>query len=170
MVNYHQDKNYMKIVNPILENKEFNQIETIVHHGTTRLSHSLRVSYYSYKLAQLCCLDSDQVARAGLLHDFYLDRTTDYENKKEKVKLFTTGHPKTAVQNAENHFDLTEKEKDIIITHMFPIDYRIPKYAESWIVCVVDKLVSAYEFGRKFKYQISYAVNFSLLFMLNILK
>lgn len=170
MVNYHQDKNYMKIVNPILENTEFKQVDTIEHHGTTRLNHSLRVSYYSYKLAKICHLDYDEVARAGLLHDFFLDRTVDYEKPKDKVVLFTTGHPKEAVKNANKYFDLTEKEKDIIITHMFPIDYRIPKYAESWIVCLIDKLVGAYEFGHKFKYQLTYGINFSLLFVLNILK
>ena len=170
MVNYHRDNHYMKLVSPILENKEFSQLETVIHHGTTRMNHSIRVSYYSYKLAKALCLDYDQVARAGLLHDFFLDRTTDYEKTKDKVVLFTTGHPKVAAENAKKYFHLTEKEEDIIKTHMFPVDYRIPKYAESWIVCAVDKLVGTYEFCRKFKYQFTYGLNFSLLLMLNILK
>ncbi len=160
----------MKLVRPILENKEFSQLGTVVHHGTTRMNHSIRVSYYSYKLAKALCLDYDQVARAGLLHDFFLDRTTDYESPKDKVVLFTTGHPKVAVENAKKYFALTEKEVDMIQTHMFPVDYRIPKYAESWIICAVDKLVGLYEFGRKFQYQFTYGLNFSLLLMLNILK
>lgn len=170
MLNYHRDKNYTRLVSPILENKEFSQIETIVHHGTTRMSHSIRVSYYSYKIAKLLHLDYDQVARAGLLHDFFLDRTTDYEKPKDKFLLFTTGHPKVAVQNAKKYFELSEKEEDIIKTHMFPVDYRIPKYAESWIVCAVDKFVGTYEFCRKFKYQFTYGLNFCLLFLLNVLK
>ncbi len=170
MVNYHRDNQYMKLVSPILENKEFSQLETVVHHGTTRMNHSLRVSYYSYKIAKALCLDYDQVARAGLLHDFFLDRTVDYEKTKDKVLLFTTGHPKVAAENAKKYFSLTEKEEDMIKTHMFPVDYRIPKYAESWIICAVDKLVGLYEFGRKFKYQLTYGFNFSLLLMLNILK
>ncbi len=170
MVNYHRDKHYIQFVKPILENKEFNQIGTIAHHGTTRMNHSLRVSYYSYKLAKLCHLDYDQVARAGLLHDFFLNRTTDYKKSKDKILLFTTGHPKVALENAKKYFDLTEKEEDMIKTHMFPIDYRIPKYAESWIICLVDKGVGLYEFGRKFKFQLTYAINFSMLFLLNILK
>lgn len=170
MIKYHRDQNYMKLVNPILENKEFNQINTIVHHGTTRMSHSLRVSYYSYKIAKLLCLDYDQVARAGLLHDFYLDRTADYEKTKDKLLLFTTLHPKEAVENARKYFELTEKEEDMIKTHMFPVDYRVPKYAESWIVCLVDKLVGTYEWSRKFKIQLTYGMNFCLLFLLNVLK
>ncbi len=160
----------MKLVNPILANKEFSQLETVVHHGTTRMNHSLRVSYYSYKIAKALCLDYDQVARAGLLHDFFLDRTTNYEKTKDKVILFTTGHPKVATINAKKYFSLTEKEEDMIKTHMFPVDYHIPKYAESWIICTVDKLVGLYEFGCKFKYQLTYGFNFSLLLMLNILK
>lgn len=160
----------MKLVNPILENKNFSQIDTIIHHGTTRMNHSIRVSYYSYKIAKILCLDYKQIARAGLLHDFYLNRTVDYEKKKDKFLLFTTEHPKVAVENAKKYFELTEKEEDMIKTHMFPADYRIPKYAESWIICIVDKIVGTYEFSRKFKYQFTYGLNFSLLFLLNILK
>ena len=170
MIKYHRDQQYTKIVNPILENKEFNQIETIEHHGTTRMDHSLRVSYYSYKLAKTLHLDYEEVARAGLLHDFFLDRTTDYKKTKDKVKLFTIGHPKVALENAKKYFELTEKEENIIQTHMFPVDYHIPKYAESWIICFVDKGVGFYEFVRKFKFQLSYGMNFCMLFLLNILK
>lgn len=170
MVKYNKDHTYTHIVNPILENKDFKQIEAIEHHGTSRMDHSLRVSYYSYMIAKVCRLDYDQVARAGLLHDFYLDRTTDYEKTKDKFLLFTTKHPVTAVENAKRYFALTEKEEDMIKSHMFPVDYRVPKYAESWIVSFVDKFVSFYEFGKKFKYQFAYGVNVSLLFLVNIMK
>ena len=38
--------------------------------------------------------------------------------------------------------DITEKEKDIISTHMFPVcPTRVPKYAESWLVDIVDDVV-----------------------------
>ena len=170
MINYHRDKNYMKLVNPILENKEFSQINTITHHGSTRMDHSLRVSYYSYKISKSMGLDYDQVARAGLLHDFYLERTANYKKPKDKFLLFATGHSKTAVRNAKKYFQLTAKEEDMIKTHMFPADYRIPKYAESWIICIVDKVVGTYEWFCKFKYQFVYGLNLYLLFLVNIFK
>ena len=46
------DAEYLTIVNPILENKEFQRIGGCIHHGTTRLYHLMRVSYYSYKIAR----------------------------------------------------------------------------------------------------------------------
>ena len=61
-------------------------------------------------------------------------------------------------------------EEDIIRTHMFPIDIKIPKYAESWIVSSVDKAVSIFEFTKKFSHKLSYITNFTLLFILNVLK
>ena len=53
---------------------------------------------------------------------------------------------------------------------MFPIDIKIPKYAESWVVSSVDKLVSTYEFSKKFSHKLSYITNFALLFLINVLK
>ena len=57
----------MNIVGNILDNEEFNQIKRIEHHGTTRFEHSVRVSYYSYKISKLLHLDYVETARAGLL-------------------------------------------------------------------------------------------------------
>lgn len=165
-----KNKEYNKIVNHILNNEQFNVLDSIEHHGISRLDHSLKVSYYSYKVAKMCHLDYKEVARAGLLHDFYLDRTVDYNNPKDKFLLFTTKHPIIATENSKNYFKLTEKEEDIIKSHMFPVDFRVPKYAESWIVNLVDKSVSVYEFGKKFKYQLTYGFNFFILFSINIMK
>lgn len=73
-------------------------------------------------------------------------------------------HPKEAVDNSMRVFGINEKEKDIIKSHMFPINISLPKYAESWIVSMVDKVVGSYEFGRKF----GYLVNVYLILLLNI--
>lgn len=37
---------------------------------------------------------------------------------------------------------MTDKISDIIVKHMFPLNIRPPKYAESWIITCVDKIVS----------------------------
>ena len=48
--------------------------------------------------------------------------------------------------HSEKHFSLTPKEKDIIVSHMFPVaPTRVPKYLESWIVDLVDDFVSITE-------------------------
>lgn len=164
---YINDEYYLKLVENILSNDEFNKIKDIEHHGTTRYNHSLRVSYFSYKITKLCHLDYEDVARAGLLHDFFLSS----ENRTSKERFLSTfTHPKYAVETSLNHFNLSEKEVDIIKSHMFPIYYQIPKYAESWIVSLVDKIVGAYEFSLKFKCKFSYVANLFIIIILNNLK
>jgi uncharacterized protein len=52
MKKYYDDIKYLNIVYDILENESFKKMDNIVHHGITRLDHSIRVSYYSYRLAK----------------------------------------------------------------------------------------------------------------------
>lgn len=161
------DTEYSQIINHILINEEFNKIKTIEHHGVTRYDHSLKVSYYSYKIAKLLHLDYKEVARGGLLHDFFL--SSEKRDSKERF-ISTFIHPKKAVQKSLEHFDLSEKEIDMIRTHMFPINLALPKYAESWIVSLVDKGVAIVEFEKKFQYRLMYIINVYFLFILNYLR
>jgi len=170
MTNKIKDEEYLFIINHILENDEFKKMDNIKHHNTTRLNHSLKVSYYSYKIAKSLRLDYEDVARGGLLHDFYINEIRNCDKVKDKILLFSTRHPNEALINASNNFELSEKEINIIKSHMFPVDYRIPKYAESWIVSLVDKVLSFGEFSKRFGYKLSYLFNLYLLFILNIIK
>ena len=165
-----KDVKYIKLVQDILDNEEFSKMGEVKHHDSNRLDHSLKVSYYSYKIARKLHLDYKSVARGGLLHDFFLERTVDYKKVKDKVKLYTGGHPKKAVSNAKKVFDINTVEEDIIRSHMFPIDIKVPKYAESWVVSSVDKAVSIFEFSKKFGHKFIYVSNFALLFFINVLK
>ena len=90
MKNIYNDNEYLNIVDDILYNKEFRKIDSSVHHGLSRLDHSLRVSYYSYKLSKILLLNTKEVARAGLLHDFFV--TKDMTRKERTVSAFV--HPK----------------------------------------------------------------------------
>ena len=36
-------------------------------------------------------------------------------------------------------------EKDIIVKHMFPLNIKLPRYRESYIVTIADKICSSYE-------------------------
>lgn len=164
------DLEYLSITSNILNNNDFNQMKNIKHHNSNRFDHSLKVSYYAYKIAKRLRLDYEDVARAGLLHDFYLERTVDYSKFKDKVKLYTVRHPQDALVNASKYYSLSAKEKDIIVTHMFPLDYRIPKYMESWVVNLVDSVVSTREFSLKFGYKFSYATNLYLILLFNSIK
>lgn len=143
------DLKYLRIVNDILENDEFQKTKSITHHGMTRYDHSVRVSYYSYKIAKLLFLDYEDVARAGLLHDFFF---TDNQNIRMKTRMYTLyNHPKFALNNACQNFELSEKEKDIIRSHMFPVNIYVPRYLESWIVDLTDNVVAIFEASNRVK-------------------
>lgn len=137
---WEQDKEYMSIVGDLLKNKNLLKLDDITHHHyTTRLMHSIFVSYVSYKITKARGLDYVSTARAGLLHDFFL------ENREELAELkmgsHNSAHPLIALKNAEKITELNELEKDIILKHMFlcTVKVRVPRFKESWIVSMVDK-------------------------------
>ena len=162
-----RDSDYKKIVENILENKEFNKLKLIEHHGISRFDHALKVSYYSYKIAKAMGLDYEGTARGGLLHDFFLSH--EHRSKKDRfISTFT--HPSKALETAKTHFMLSRKEEDMIRSHMFPINISIPKYLESWIISSVDKLVAVSEFAFKFKFKVRYVYNIALIIMFGFIK
>lgn len=161
------DIEYKEIIKDIMKNKQFKKMKMIEHHGITRLDHSLKVSYYSYKVSKLLHLDYKETARGGLLHDFFF--SPDERNAKDKLKSTFT-HPKKALETANANFKLSQKEQDMIVSHMFPIYISIPKYLESWIVSIVDKAVAVSELSFKFKFKFRYAYNIALLFIIGFIK
>jgi len=146
---WENDEEYMSIVEDLLEDEDLLKLDDITHHKyTTRLIHSLFVSYASYKIAKSMDLDYVSTARAGLLHDFFLE-------EREEIELLGRGshntvHPKIALENAGEITDLNEIEKDIILKHMFLCTWKIrfPRYQESFIVSVVDKYCSISEVSK----------------------
>ena len=168
MKKYYFDNEYLNKVKDILDNEEFKKMESIVHHEVNRLEHSIRVSYYSYKLAKALKMDTKQVARAALLHDFFLEEN---ENEKVTKRMITMlEHPKYALENSKKYFELTDMEEDIILTHMFPIGLTVPKYFESWMVDIVDDVASIYEKGSVVCRQLSTASSFLFIILLNSLR
>ncbi len=162
-----KDSEYCSIIDDILEDEFFNKLKEIEHHGVSRFDHSLKVSYYSYKVSKLLGLDYEKTARAGLLHDFFL---SDEDRSLSDRFISTFNHSKKAVFNATEHFNVCDKEVDIIKSHMFPASLSIPKYAESWIVNLTDKYVAMNEFSEKFGYRLSYATNLMLLVFINYIR
>jgi len=161
---FRKDKEYKKIVKDILRNVEFKKISNIEHHGISRMEHSVKISYYSYRIAKKLRMDYVSVARGGLLHDFFLDG--DERNYKRRF-LDTFTHPKKALNTTIEYFNINAIEKNIIVSHMFPFYISIPKYKESLLVNLVDKVIGSLEmlrgFGYKFKYQFNYTYVFMLL-------
>ena len=168
MEKYYEDREYLNMVYDILENEEFQKMANIVHHEGNRLEHSIRVSYYSYKIAKALRLDSEKVARAALLHDFFLEENQGVSKKERAVTMLK--HPEYALANAKKYFDLSPLEEDIILTHMFPVGPRVPKYIESWMVDFVDDVASIYEKTTVVRRQLSTATCFLVMVLVNNLR
>lgn len=112
------------------------------HGDTSCYSHSLRVARYSYKTCRLLGLDCHSVVRGAMLHDFFL---YNWRDRDMTAGEHLVSHPHTALQMAEKEFELSDLERDIIETHMWPVTKRRPAYAESYIVSIMDKLSATME-------------------------
>lgn len=136
MVLYTDDEEYMRHVGHLLANPKVQKLGDITHHYySTRLEHSIHVSYTSYKLAKKFGWDAKSTARGGLLHDLFFYDWRDTKFKKGHAWT----HPRIAVRNAQKLTALNKVEKDIIVKHMFGATIAPPRYKESWIVTCVDK-------------------------------
>ena len=140
---WRKDKEYLSYIEDLLETTEVQRLADFVqHYHSTRLDHSISVSYNSYKLAKKWNGDGRATARAGLLHDlFYYDwRTTKFDEGSHAYM-----HPRIAAENAAKLTELSELEKDIIIKHMWGATLALPRYKESYIVTMVDKYCAVKE-------------------------
>ncbi|MFV0556641.1 MAG: HD domain-containing protein [Lactovum sp.] len=144
------DLEYMAIVGEFLEKKELQKLDNIPHHYiSTRLQHSLRVSYQSYKITKRLGWKSYETARAGLFHDlFYYDwRDTKFNKSHAYV------HPRIAYRNAKKLTEINSLEKDIIIKHMWGATLNPPRYKESFVVTFIDNTVAFKEFRYSVRYK-----------------
>lgn len=144
------EEEYLDLVGDILENEEFQSLQNYYHHNSSIYTHSLRVSYRSWKAARRLKIDHKSVARAGLLHDFFTYDWREYKKEKDN-KNHGLEHPKTALENALKHFELNKKEEDIILKHMWPKSYGMPKFKESFLVSMIDKYCASVEFYDAYK-------------------
>jgi len=145
-----EDEDYMAIVGEFLARPELKKLDQIPHHYvSTRLQHCLRVSYESYQITKHLGWKSYETARAGLFHDlFYYDwRETHFAKSHAYV------HPRIAYRNAQKLTEISPLEKDIIIKHMWGATLAPPRYKESLVVTVVDKVVASKEWRNSVKYK-----------------
>lgn len=140
-----KDQTYLDIVENILNSEEFEKRKNYKHHGEkTVYNHSLEVSYLAYKISKKLGLDYNDTAIGGLLHDFYYEDWHLAKKQKNILKKHGFVHAKEALENTKIFFPqyVNFKTQDIILRHMFPLNIIPPKYLESWIVSISDKIVS----------------------------
>lgn len=158
---FYENEEFYSLISDILDNKHFNELKNIRHHGITRFNHSLRVSYYTYLTTKKLGLNYEESTRAALLHDFFTDEVCN-----QKMSNALKNHPKVALENSKKNFNLSKLQEDIIVKHMFPVTRELPKYKESWIVDVIDDIASIYERTYSMSSELQAAVNFIFIILL----
>ena len=121
------------------------RMEKFTQHGDTScLLHTIAVAYYSIKIAEFFGIKYKKrdLIRGALLHDYFL---YDWHIKDDSHKLHGFTHATRALENASRDFSLCKIEKDIIKKHMFPLNITPPRYLESFIVCIADKICALLE-------------------------
>lgn len=123
----------------ILKVGELTELKDVPHHRrTSRLMHSLHVSFYCYLTCKKRGWDYKSATRGALLHDFF---RIDKGYFKRRVKIFLgLYHPRMAMNKALQFFDLNEIEKECILRHMFPLTLIPAKHKEAWTVILWDKV------------------------------
>lgn len=87
-------------------------------------------------------IDRASLIRGALLHDYFL---YDWHDPEPWHNWHGFRHPFFALKNAEEDFELTARERNIIARHMFPLVPIPPACREAWIVCLADKWVALRE-------------------------
>lgn len=142
---WYQDKEFLECVRDILEHPVFQSMDQYIQHGaTTCLEHCLRVSYMSYLICRKRGLNFREAARGGLLHDLFL-YDWHIHGRKKGEKLHGFSHPKKALENAERYFHLTDRERNLILRHMWPLTPVPPKFREGYVILYADKICSLEE-------------------------
>lgn len=164
---YSKDKSFdewFSIVKEILENEEFQKRRLFLHHENESVwSHSIKVSFLSFKMAKKLKINTYNVSVGGLLHDFYIKawqytKELEYLDEKYRERFINSNkkflkkhgvyHPIEALENSRIYFNnyLNERVEDIIVKHMFPLSlftkYKFPKYKESILITIIDKYAS----------------------------
>lgn len=139
----------------LFNDKEYLSMRNYIQHGTTNcILHSIAVTHYSAMFAHRMHtkINYKYLIIGALLHDYFL---YDWHEKSTSHKWHGFKHPKFALKNALKKWELNDIEKDVIKCHMFPLTlFSIPRYKESIIVCLVDKMCATYEiFAKKNPYK-----------------
>lgn len=141
---------YMNIIqeeaSDILSNERVLSQKKFIQHGkTTTYEHTINVTITALKIANKLRIKYDRrsLIRGGLLHDYFL---YDWHENDKSHRLHGFHHARRALINAREDFELNKIEENIIDTHMFPLNLRFPKYRESIIIGIADKVCTIKEF------------------------
>jgi len=154
-------REFESIINDIILNPTVQEMKNFRQHcSISCYEHCKNVALYSYIICKKLSLDYVSSARAGMLHDLFLYDWRYKVNGRKGFHAFL--HPRIALNNSLKLFDLNDKEKDIILKHMWPCTIVPPKYKETYIITLVDKycaikesiecLLNSFTFKKVYRY------------------
>lgn len=131
----------------ILRSPNFDRTKEHIQHGNMTVNdHCISVAMCSLAISRklpIKCSERELV-RGALLHDYFLYDWHDGEHA-HFMRLHGIHHPGIALRNAGREYELTDREKDIIKKHMWPLTVVPPMCREAWIVTTADKWCSLLE-------------------------
>lgn len=143
MIPLHLDHEFRTYIKEIFFDPEYQTMKKYVAHGTYSVyDHCFRAALFAYSLAKEkgWKVDYSALVRGSLLHDYYL---YDWHHTREGHRLHGFRHPYFALRNATKRYALTKRERNMILSHMFPVTFWIfPQYRESWILTYADKVAA----------------------------
>lgn len=132
---------FFNIIRDLLKNSNVQKMKNFNQHALTSCyKHCIQVAYYTYIVCKKLNLDYISATRGAMLHDLFLyDWHTHVRSDKSWKSLHAFMHPKIALKNATEIFNLNDIEKDVIVNHMWPVTIKIPHYKETIVVTFADK-------------------------------
>ena len=111
-------------------------------HGDVSVAlHCFFAAVVCVRLARALALrvDTRALVRGALLHDYFL---YDWHDPDPSHRLHGFRHAGFALRNAGRDFSLGPIERNMIASHMFPMNLILPRFRESLLLCLADKICS----------------------------
>ncbi len=137
----------------ILSSPNFCATRRHIQHGNVTVKeHCINVAMVSLMISRKLRISCSrrELIRGALLHDYFLYDWHDKEHISPH-KLHGFYHPGRALSNAAKEYELTSREKEIIVKHMWPLTVVPPTCREAWVVTTADKWCSLMETFRLYK-------------------
>ena len=131
----------------ILHSENFDKSKNNLQHGSISVKeHSLQVARQSVLLSEWLGIEHNRrdLVRGALLHDYFL-YDWHHIDRENPHRLHGFHHPLRALRNAEQEYELTDRQREIIVKHMWPLTIKLPMCREAWVVTAADKYCSFLE-------------------------
>lgn len=131
----------------ILHSENFDKSKNNMQHGSISVKeHSLQVARQSVLLSEWLGIEHNRrdLVRGALLHDYFL-YDWHHIDRENPHRLHGFHHPSRALRNAEREYELTDRQREIIVKHMWPLTIKLPMCREAWVVTAADKYCSFLE-------------------------